>query len=442
MRAKQTPINQMYHSQQGFTLLELLLAIGVFGLIILGFAQLTRDYIDDKQAYAAAEHMKYIHNGAYDEVMDNFSSYLNAVGVAEVIPFATLRANDRIPANITQTNVYGRSVEAVVVTRSVVPPVVEIVCITTGDPVPEARVISAAQYLSGYGGLWSAIDRDTGAGNTTNQVIGTYGMWSTDRTPITNAIVGAGGSITAPAADTGAHLATYNFVNFDNELGDYLYRVAVPASSEANTMRVNIDMTNNSLRGVDNLNVNGGLTINDLADFRGYARVATDVNIAGAMTATGTVTAPNGPAGIGMDMRTSQAPLDISNNLTSGSINMPGVASGRINATTAEIQDLDSNTVTADSINLTNLIATGNTSILATSMEANEVDLTQGTGSGRMEVGELTGGTTVTISGAVDTQSISGAGNFTAADARAEGTLNINRAEFRPGAEFTCNNGC
>lgn len=435
MKKMKNIIGKSFKKQDGFSLLEMLLTVGVFGLITLGFVQLTRDYMDDKQAYAAAEHMKIIHDGAYEFVMDNFTTYLGgAVGSSVIVPFNTIRANGHIPAHIGQVNSFGRTVQVVAITTNLTPNIITLVCITIGRPIPEERVMAAAEYLGGYGGIWSAIDRDLTAGTSVGNIVGTFGMWSVPQLPITNAL---GGTITAPTVATGAHLATYNFINFDDELGDYLYRVNVAGASEANRMAVNIDMSNNDLRGIDNLNATGNMTLNDVADFRGFSYTGGSLNVTNNVTATGNM---RSIAGAGMNARGGNAVIDVQNDVTANQLllgNAGGAAT--MNATTGTITNASVNTATANTVEVSNIIATGGSSILATNAVVNNMTTT--TANGRVEVGEITGASIV-VTGSADTQAMDGAGNFSASDTDAEGVVTLGTVRFAPGATFTCNNGC
>ncbi|MBK68053.1 MAG: hypothetical protein CMP22_07995 [Rickettsiales bacterium] len=448
----------------GFTLLEVLLSIGAFSAIAVGFVQMTEDYLIEKKALSAADHMKRIHDAAYEFTVQNFDAMhtaLGAVGNVAVLDFDAdndsvdeLVAAGFLPPTFTSVNSYGRNV--IVLLRNAgnenllaLPALhdrLEIILLTIGDPISDQQAVRVAQNLGGYAGVWSGIDRDvTVPGDTTDDIVGVYGVWDL---PVGGIQALLGGNITAPN-NTQAHIATYRHINQSDEAGDYLYRDTVAGLPEANRMRVDIDMNNFNVDGVDNLNINGDLTVRNVASFQGVMGVRGNTNINGVLSTDGGVTGttfnPEGGAVFA---------TDIGNDLNAGTVSMAG-ATGQ---TTINTQNLQTNTLetgqlTTQTVSVQQAVSTPTTNILATNIDVSNIVASSGGlggNRGRVEAYIIDGANSANLNtngaNGVHTQGIdSPGGNLTSGQGqlRIDGPLDVNRLHFTGGAnEFHCDKGC
>lgn len=449
--------------EDGFSLLEILLSVGAFGLIALGFVEMTQDYIEERQALSAANHMQEIHEAAYEYVLDNFDAIHTPLGVGNAVVLDIdndqesvdeLIAGGYLPQTYSSLNSYSRDV--IVLFRNAgnenlgaVPPLsdrLEIILITAGDALDEQRVIKSAQELGGYAGLWSAIDRDAGAGTTVNSLIGTFGIWQVPAGPI-QAALNAGGftnnggaNFSAPAIGQ-AHLVTYRHINQNDSLGDYLYRVPVAGAPEANRMMVDIDMNNFNVDGVDNANINGDLLVRNVASFQGVVGARGTTNVAGSLLSDGNAsanaTAPQGAAVYS---------TDIANNANAQNVDM-AAATGEtvVNTATINTGTLDATELSGETVNVDTMTSATNSSFLATNIDVSNLIVSGNGANGRLETNTLDGGggTNVQVNQSVEVQSLntpSGSLDIPNNGLRVEGDLSIGTMQF--GNRFTCNEGC
>ena len=452
--------NPLIKEEAGFSLLEVLLSVGVFGAIAVGFVQMSEDYIIEKKAISAAEHMSAIHEAAYENALQNFDAIHTAAGlVGNAFVFDPDGDNDSIddlvaagflPTTFNAVNSYGRDV--VVIYRNagnenllVTPNIsdrLEIIVTTVGNPIDEQQAILVSQNIGGYAGVWSAIDRDVGAGDTTDDFVGVYGVWSTPDAPIQAALTAAAIPFAVPAVGT-AHFATYRHVNHSDEVGDYLYRTAVPGLAEANRMRVDIDMNNYNIDGVDNLDINGNLTVRNVASFQGVMGARGDINVGGTFFATGDVTGGQLSNAGGAVMST-----DVQNDLTATNVDM-SLATNQttINTQTLNTTRLDTGEFSTQDITVDQMMADDNTGFLATNMDVSNI-IANGGGvgdRGRVEAFRIdgAGATTVNVNNSLHSQGVNSTGaTLGVGNGRLfiDGPLDVQQLNVT--TEFHCDEGC
>ncbi len=428
-------------NQHGFSLLEMLLSVGVIGFIALGFVQMTKDFIDEKQSISAAEHMRVIHEAAYDYLMDtntaNFATIHGALAnnAGQEIPFAALTGGGYLDTGFNQRNGFGRDVRVVAYRiNSLGTSVLELLTTTTGAPLPAERALEITQSFGGQGGLWLEINGDPAGRYNNNAVVGTYGMWTVPENSLATTL---GANITAPDTQgQTAHAVAYSFINFENELGDYLYRTNVAGSTLFNRMAVNIDMSNNNLRGVDDLEMTDTLTVDAVADFRGFARVRGGVTVAGDVSTNGDIESMDGLTTTGAN-----TPINIDNDFSADVVRFTaGGGAQRINSSHAQFNTLSTANLSASDIAASSASVNNGGSFLAVSTDVQNITISGA--NARFEVGEVTGGGTLDITGDVDTQSVGGASQLTSNGVDMRGVAVLPEITFGPGGRFTCNTGC
>lgn len=429
------------YQQKGFSLLEMLLSVGVIGFIALGFVQMTKDFIDEKQSISAAEHINVIHEAAYDFIMDtstnNFAGIHGALAnnTGQEILFADLIAGNYLDAGFNQRNSFGRDVRVIAYrVNGGGTDVLQILTTTSGAPINQAQALQIAQNLGGKGGLWLEIAGDPTGRYNNNAVVGTYGMWTVPENALATTL---GSAITAPDTQgQTAHVTAYSFVNFENELGDYLYRTNVPGSTLSNRMAVNIDMSNNNLRGVDDLVIAGTLTVDDVADFRGSARVGGALSVIGDITTNGDVESQNGLVTTG-----AATPINIDDDFTSDVIRFTGTGGiQRINSSDSQFNTLSTIELSASDIGVDAVDVNNVGSFLAVDVDVDDISITGA--NARFEVGQVNGGGTLDVTGDIDTQSVGGAAQFTSNGVDINGIAFLPTITFSPGGSFTCDSGC
>lgn len=429
-KAKQT-IGQTIQQEEGFTLLEVLLSVAIFGFIALSLVQMSQDYIQGKRSTVAAEHMKTIHNAAYRYIMENFQNIYTAqlggdggVGTTLLIPIENdgvsthyiKRNPDLLPANFNATSPFGQTV--VVLLRNAGNRNIEVVSMSTGRPAPEKQVEAAASSLGGYGGFWSAVDRDPGAATTSNLVIGAYGMWSVPVTALTTPVWPG---VESPTVNEGGYLASYQWINYTNEIGDYLYRIALPLAPEANAMMTNIDMNNYNIDGADNVDLFGeggattSLTVLSSATMQGSATVSGTSSVTGDLTVSGTgtqayIAAPTTINGaMDMDSDTGVATLNLNNFIRDANgVDGTDVVVGTAVTARGSVTGIEINTETTEAATLT----MSNADMLAVVLDVNQINVGQSGNWGSVETNILNGGT-ITTDGAVRIETLSGANGTT-----------------------------
>lgn len=428
MKRQDNIIRDVFKSEEGFSLLEILLSVAIIGFIALSFVQISQDYIHNKRAVVAAEHMKMIHKAAYSYLMNNFddiySTHLGGelgAGSTFLIPVEDdgsphylKRDPDLLPASFNARSPFGQTV--VVLLRNAGNRNVEIVCMSTGRPVAEKQVETAALSLGGYGGFWSAVNRDSSGGTTVNNVIGGYGMWSV---PVASLTTPSWPASDFPTLDEGAYLASYQWINYPNEIGDYLYRIALPLAPEANRMMTAINMNTYNIDGVDDISLNGNLDVANFARLEGSAAITGNTTI-GALAGAGDliIASPGNQAYI-EQISTVAGSLDVENRINANDFirDSTGVDPDDINSvvvgTTVTVNDSvsDIGTINAENTEATGLVM-NNADMLAVTLDFSNTSPTSGqinVGSGTIESNVINGGT-ITTSGFMEAETLSGDG--------------------------------
>lgn len=223
--------------QNGFTLIELVVSIGIAGLVFAGIAKLIDRYTEDTKNSLTAQHLVTVGNAAQAYIKENYTTVMgNATATnPALITVPMLISGGYLQSGFTANNNYGQDV-----------------CVLVLEPTPDnlnALVIAeggtgiddlslgdiATQIGSAGGGVYSA---------AATTIRGAMGGWSTPLGAFANTNnlnQKCGGGTGTPAIAAGHPVMALWFANGDSTSG-FLYRDQVPGRPELNTMNTPIIM--------------------------------------------------------------------------------------------------------------------------------------------------------------------------------------------------------
>ncbi len=316
-KIKQSRYLKVPQAQDGFSLLEILLVVGVVATLGLGIIQLTNGWANQERNLSAARHLRIVHHAAESYIRDNFNAIMTALttgtGVLEIpiddaggSTFYLKEGNTYLSSTFNASNSYRQTVTVLVRNASITPAPedqrIEAVVVTSGRPLALEDAIDAAQAAGGSGGLIAGIDAGTYGINDFGSV---YGSWTTS---LTNYAGLLWDDTNLPLDPDQAHLAVLIEINYKNIVSDYLYRVEVPGVEDANRMQANLDMNNNTITNTaqlaadrvnvsgnmivsGNMAVDGGTVMEEAVTVRGGLFVADSIEL-GDMLVEGSITTP------------------------------------------------------------------------------------------------------------------------------------------------------
>lgn len=294
--------------ENGFTLIELVLAITVLGVIAVGVSRVSADWAEGYVADGIAQHVKAV-NSILEEFMSASSpGDLTAARGIELVAdsqSATPSTNfgNFIPINFSFAGPGGVTLEAQVQTvlsdgtigAAGVPgnPVVGYVGLVYSNALIDyGRVYKAASKV-GYGG--GVLSRDLPNSNNGQNIVGVYADWVIDRGDFTG--------IAAPSLTQG-NVVSYTYRSLSETVGPYLYRQQVDCDGDGdidasdvacNTMSTTLNMGGNNIDAADlvtsdSLLVTGQTTIGGQLTVSGNTVFNNTVAAAGGLDVTGNVT--------------------------------------------------------------------------------------------------------------------------------------------------------
>lgn len=313
--------------QAGFSLLEMLLAVGVFGAVTFGAVQVTKQWAGGQVSDNAARHMQQIRQGAKDYMQDDFENLPagSICGGSTCDTVAELVGQGYLPDGFPARNPIGQTMT-----------------IAYRQPAATANSFQAFIYPDPGAAGNEAIDHERvqeaalagGAGvgfigqpNPGQTAVGIGGSWEVD--PAADFGV-AGFNVDPTNPDSGAYLTAQVWYTEQDFAGPYLMRNQIAGNPDLNTMAVDLNMGGNEIINAgqvtaDNVTVNNEMTVSGDFTIDGPTTFNQPVSVDDQLTVTGTVNADN---------------LDVINTITADSID---VNSGSLLADT-----VDSNTITAD----------------------------------------------------------------------------------------------
>lgn len=221
--------------EQGFSLLELLMAVGVMAMVIVGVAALVSRQGDDAKANVVALQLKTIGDAAGEYIKDNYNTiYTNtqAANSKIIITLPMLTASGYLGADFAQGNVYNQNM-CVVVRRSANSNnnLLGLVVTEGGNAIDDVTLGQIAATIGGAGGgVYSA--------NPT-MVRGALGAWTFNTNVFSGATTtgtncsGAGNVTLAAGHPT---MSIWFADGASRSASGTLYRNAVAGQPELNTM--------------------------------------------------------------------------------------------------------------------------------------------------------------------------------------------------------------
>lgn len=375
-------------SEQGFTLLELLLVIGVAAIVFLGITQITRSWVDSESASGAGQHLervsrlthKYIEARfatltASDDVLADaaanpLSPWVDLRNTLQQEGLLTAAGNLRSPFNVPMQISY-------VIDNSVSPTVYRAAIFTTQN-LPNKRVLQAARQAGNTGGTVTVTPTNPNPAMA-NDAIGAFGQWRIDVSRLMP-------SAAFPCPRTNMRGCLISLVSFNQDTlcGPYLYRDSIPACANANTMTTTLNMNNNDIVSAGSLDTQN-LTVSDTASL-GNTTVNGTAALNGPTTASRGMTVANGMTVSGTSNFSDNVNMVGGGTLNVTQMNASHVQAISVRSNRLEIDNMHVNNGTLtvdDDVNINNTLTVGGTAFVGTvntgTVNANGGAMTVGT---------------------------------------------------------------
>jgi len=276
-------------TQKGFSLLELLLAIGLFVMVLLAVFNILQSFAERELARSTNKYMTTVAD-ATRQILSNISSF-NALydaaratgggyqliadstaGAANniasptgrfVIGTTTIQASRLLNSQFTQTSPLRSQIR--ILLRIADDPLTEAdtraleVLVVTRTPRPDGLVRLAASEAGPAGG-WIR----TYTGKNTARMQNSFGSWNVNPSnglQATNWYINDLQANLVSGTD-GSYLVNYSYVNREDKISDYLYRREdTDNAGRRNTMNGPLNLGGNDIIGADDVNVGNGVAV-------------------------------------------------------------------------------------------------------------------------------------------------------------------------------------
>ncbi len=286
-------------NERGFTLLEVLLVIGISALLIVSVAQTAKNWADNTSAKGGGIHLQKVTEVVQKYVLANWITLAAAApaATADIVYDAANIAGSPWTGLATELSTQGLVESGTNVIRSPVGTSLQIAFQISGAapnrifriitysvrPLPNKKVSEAARNGGPYAGVWLKYPDITKAKGIFNQ-------WEIPDTVLTSAPA----IYVAPPTDLEGYFLSVLEINEAQAAGPYLYRQPIAGNTAYTTMSSDLYMNNNSIIGINSLSSNtatlGNLTVNNTAQLNSLD-VTNAMNVAGAVTVAGDLTA-------------------------------------------------------------------------------------------------------------------------------------------------------
>lgn len=410
------------HTQSGFTLLEMLLSVGIIGLVMVGLAAITNDFVQQRIAQAAGQQMNRMAEISEDITL-RMSRVIFGNTSASVVKDGNKPgyANDALIA--LQNNGFPIDSSSFRIANSPADVIIGFdndtanstlmlrVIVVLGKPMPLSKATKMARAIGGRGGL---IRRDF-----PGQIRSAFGNWT--YTPANGIVANLGPYMNPP--DGEAYVVANSSYADTDKRGPYLSRYGGGAGE--NVMHTDLIMNGNSITNAGDIDV-GTLTATKAARFDELA-VNGQANFQGGIDANSAVVVKG-------DLSVTDGDMSVTN----GDLQVPGgnISAKGLRADTLEAEDLTTKDVFTDSLTVqggdtlitSNLTVSGGASIDITGpLKATVVDAGSIT-TDTMRTGNMIVRDTATLSGATTIQ------NTTSIDQLIlDGTMCLNGVSYPSG---------
>jgi prepilin-type N-terminal cleavage/methylation domain-containing protein len=214
--------------QRGMTLVEVLAALAIASVLLVGLSSMIGDSIDELKEQQTALQQAQVVAAASRYVAANYSDLVAATGggALTAVTVAQLKTAGFLPAGFAATNPYGQS--ACVLVRQPTPGRLDALVAGYGGSAIPDRAIAAVAMMAGQGGGYvSAAQPGIARGSSWELVTTAYqGVACAGTTVLDGA-----------AAHDGGHLVSGLFYDGPGQLStDFLYRDTVPGRPQLNQM--------------------------------------------------------------------------------------------------------------------------------------------------------------------------------------------------------------
>lgn len=216
--------------QRGFTMVEILAALAIASLMLMGIALMVNRSLDDAKGQQTALYQQQLANAAAQLVAQNATALAATATAAKpvVVPLtgAPYQLASFLPAGVLNQNAYGQT-PCLLVYAGAAGSLQALLVTEGGARISDGQLgYIAANAGSGAGSI-------PATGNAAGAALGAFGAW---RVAAPNP---AGASCSGTPTGVG-HLVSQVGGSLQAQNSDYLYRIQVPGDPAANTMQVPI----------------------------------------------------------------------------------------------------------------------------------------------------------------------------------------------------------
>ncbi|HYD61621.1 MAG TPA: shufflon system plasmid conjugative transfer pilus tip adhesin PilV [Noviherbaspirillum sp.] len=227
--------------QRGTTIIEILGAVAVGSLMLVGLTSMIDRSLEDTRGQQAALHQARIADAARKYISANYTPLkdtANQPHIVVAVPVANLITQNFLPAGFSATNNYNQTTCILVRQPVLLSGKLEALVVTTGGTPIEDRHIRMIAANAGEGGGYIAAAAPTTAQGAS---------WSTDTAAYVGVECGNGGPIvlSGTASDAG-HLVSNLFYDGPG-FTDFLYRYEIDGRPDLNKMHTPIKMTEKAI---------------------------------------------------------------------------------------------------------------------------------------------------------------------------------------------------
>lgn len=359
--------NKRQQKESGFTLLELLLVIGLTTSLIIGFGRLSTIWANQQIAELSGIHMARV-----TDTVENYIRTERPAAGGDIT--ADIAAN--LPTGMTMRSPLRRDVA---VELRVAGNEYQAVIYTDGDVIVHDKLMQSARAAGSAGGYVTNIT------SPANIAESAFGLWTTDLT--------ADFAGLAPTVNNdGGQLVSYLSFSLEEVFGAYLYREDM-GDADLNTMFTDLNMNGYAIRSAASVEANdmdvyntatiGQLQVDGDTTFAGSVDISDTLDVGDQMVVDGDLTVANGDVLI-----------------EGGDINAAGVNVDTLNASIINAPDIAATSITingADSVLTTDISISGEVfidgEVQANTLNANQLTATN------VDTNQMTVNDNITIDG-------------------------------------------
>lgn len=386
-------------SENGFTLLELLLVIGVTAVMFIGIVKISTGWMNNEVSTNAGQHMQRVNTAVHSYMEANWAAPLTETTDAVnggASGWEGLRTKLEQEGLLTGGQLVSPLGSPMRITFFRTGTIARAIIFTT-TPLPFERVLEAAQQTGNTGGTL-AVRPDV------NSAYGAYGQW---RVPSTQLYPATAGAFPCVPSNTNSCFISLVSQSTGTLCGLYLYRVPAETGCLGNTMMTDLNMNNRNITNANQVNttttnVAGNANMNNM-NVAGTTTLNGPTTISNTMTVGGTMTV-SGDANFNGEVTMTGGGQLVANRIAVNTIEAE-----RIEATKLQADEIDVSGTLGVAQDLTvngNMTVNGTNGIYAASVNTGLVQA----GNGVVSVGSVDIQNTMTVTG---NMTVSGGGVFT-----------------------------